>query len=215
MKPLFLAAAFCLGATSVFAGDPREIGWEDLEGPRSEFENPFESLDDDQMQDLARILRLDYLQETDPTAEAQQEAAELRAKLTAQGVDADFMFEERLRIMNKLETESRLPNDEVVGQIVRLPGYLLPLEMDGTLAVEFLLVPTVGACVHTPPPPANQVVHVVYPEGFSTQSLFTPVWITGKIRNDFDRHSLYIVDGETDVDVTYTMQADTVVAYDM
>ncbi len=39
---------------------------------------------------------------------------------------------------------------------------MLPLEMSGPKAVEFLLVPTVEACAHTPPPPPpNQLVYVV------------------------------------------------------
>ena len=41
-----------------------------------------------------------------------------------------------------------------------MPGYLLPLEFSGKLVSEFLLVPWVGACIHTPPPPPNQIVHV-------------------------------------------------------
>ena len=43
---------------------------------------------------------------------------------------------------------------------VRLTGYVVPLEeSDGELK-EFLLVPYFGACIHSPPPPANQIVEV-------------------------------------------------------
>jgi len=157
---------------------------------------------------------LDYLSETEADTNAQDDAASLRVELANEGIDADFLLEERLRIMTKLETESQTPNTNVVGQIIRMPGYLLPLELDGNLAIEFLLVPTVGACIHTPPPPANQIVHVRYPAGYPTDSLYTPVWISGKLRSEFDSHALYMVDGEADVDVTYTMDADSVIAYD-
>lgn len=48
------------------------------------------------------------------------------------------------------------------GKLVRLPGYIVPLEVSEEGRVtEFLLVPYFGACIHTPPPPANQIVHVV------------------------------------------------------
>ena len=50
--------------------------------------------------------------------------------------------------------------EELNGKQVRIAGYLLPTEFSGDRVVEFLLVPTAGACVHTPPPPLNQLVHV-------------------------------------------------------
>ncbi len=213
MKALLLSTILTLVASIGLSEQTREIGWEDLDVPRSEFENPFETLTDLQMQTLARILRLDYLAETEADDAAQEDAASLREELASEGIDADFMLAERLRIMTKLENESRAPNRDVVGQSIRMPGYLLPLELDGNLAVEFLLVPTVGACIHTPPPAANQIVHVRYPAGYPTDSLYTPVWISGEIRSEFDSHSLFMVDGDTDVDVTYTMDADSVIAY--
>lgn len=213
MKALLLSAALTLTASVSFADQAKEIGWEELAAPTSVFENPFENLTDQQMQTLARILRLDYLVETEKDAEAKVEVADLRKGLSKEGIDADFLLAERIRIMTKLENESRMPNTSVVGQTVRMPGYLLPLELDGNLAVEFLLVPTVGACIHTPPPPANQIVYVRYPAGYPTESLFTPVWISGELRSEFDSHSLYMVDGEADVDVTYKMDADSVIAY--
>jgi hypothetical protein len=213
MKALLLSAALTLTASLGFAEQAKEISWPDLEGPTSEFENPFEDLTDLQMQTLARILRLDYLAESETDANAKEDAAGLRTELAREGIDADFLLAERLRIMTKLENESRTPNTSIIGQTVRMPGYLLPLEMDGNLAVEFLLVPTVGACIHTPPPPANQIVYVRYPAGYPTENLFTPVWISGELRSEFDSHSLYMVDGEADVDVTYKMDADSVIAY--
>lgn len=47
------------------------------------------------------------------------------------------------------------------GAAVKLPGYVVPLEEVNGELKEFLLVPYFGACVHTPPPPANQIIHVV------------------------------------------------------
>lgn len=213
MKALLLSAALTLTASIGLSDQAKEIGWEELAAPTAVFENPFEHLTDKQMQTLARILRLDYLVETEKDAEAKVEVAGLRKDLSKEGIDADFLLSERIRIMTKLENESRMPNTSVVGQTVRMPGYLLPLEFDGNLAVEFLLVPTVGACIHTPPPPANQIVYVRYPPGYPTESLYTPVWISGELRSEFDSHSIYLVDGESDVDVTYKMDADSVIAY--
>ena len=46
------------------------------------------------------------------------------------------------------------------GQEVKVSGYVVPLANDETAITEFLLVPFQGACVHVPPPPANQIVYV-------------------------------------------------------
>jgi hypothetical protein len=46
------------------------------------------------------------------------------------------------------------------GKQVQIAGYVVPLEGDTRGLTEILLVPYEGACIHTPPPPANQIVHV-------------------------------------------------------
>ena len=51
-------------------------------------------------------------------------------------------------------------NPKMDGARVRLPGYVVPLEEVKGELKEFLLVPYFGACIHSPPPPANQIVHV-------------------------------------------------------
>ena len=69
------------------------------------------------------------------------------------------------------------------GQRVKLPGFVVPLEMDAKKIDQFLLVPYYGACIHVPPPPANQTVHVVTREGKAFEGqLFDVVWVTGRMR---------------------------------
>ena len=46
------------------------------------------------------------------------------------------------------------------GKAVVIAAFIVPLEDDMQQADEFLLVPYFGACVHTPPPPPNQMVYV-------------------------------------------------------
>ncbi len=65
------------------------------------------------------------------------------------------------------------------GQIVRLPGFIVPIEYNGTGVTAFILVPYVGACVHVPPPPANQLVFVTTPTPYESDGLFEPVNVTG------------------------------------
>jgi uncharacterized protein len=73
--------------------------------------------------------------------------------------------------------------EELDGLLIRLPGFVVPLELDAKRMSEFLLVPYYGACIHVPPPPANQTIHVVAPAGLEyVGELFDTVWVTGTIR---------------------------------
>ena len=51
------------------------------------------------------------------------------------------------------------------GKRVKIAAFIVPLEDDLQEADEFLLVPYFGACIHTPPPPPNQMVYVKMPAG--------------------------------------------------
>lgn len=65
------------------------------------------------------------------------------------------------------------------GKTVRIPGYIVPLEFDGAKIKQFLLVPYVGACIHVPPPPANQLIYVTSDTPHELKGLFEPVYVTG------------------------------------
>lgn len=70
--------------------------------------------------------------------------------------------------------------EAVVDGPVRVPGFMVPLEDWAEEVTEFLLVPYVGACVHTPPPPPNQLVYVQMTEGQKVPvSFWEPVWVHG------------------------------------
>ena len=54
---------------------------------------------------------------------------------------------------------------ELDGKRVRIGGYVVPLDFEATNVKEFLLVPFVGACIHVPPPPPNQIIYVKSAKG--------------------------------------------------
>lgn len=68
------------------------------------------------------------------------------------------------------------------GQKVRLPGYVVMLDGDEKGVTEFLLVPYFGACIHLPPPPSSQVVHVFPRRLVPEKVAMFPVWASGTLR---------------------------------
>ena len=96
-------------------------------------------------------------------------------------------------------------NPAMNGVMVRIPGYLVPLEEKNGQVSEFLLVPYFGACIHTPPPPANQIIHVQTARADKGLRAMDTIWVTGKmqtLRND----SMMGVSG-------YHVDADSVTKY--
>ena len=73
-------------------------------------------------------------------------------------------------------------NSKLDGAQVRLPGYVVPLEAVQGNIKELLLVPYFGACIHTPPPPANQIVHVVVERPLKGLRAMDAVWVTGMLK---------------------------------
>jgi hypothetical protein len=68
---------------------------------------------------------------------------------------------------------------ELNGKTVSLPGFVVPLEGTEEVITEFLLVPYFGACIHVPPPPPNQIVHVTFKDGVPIESLYDAIVVTG------------------------------------
>jgi hypothetical protein len=67
---------------------------------------------------------------------------------------------------------------------VRIPGFVVPLEDTKDGIKEFLLVPYFGACVHSPPPPSNQIIHVLPKSAVKNVRSMDAVWITGTLSNE-------------------------------
>lgn len=92
--------------------------------------------------------------------------------------------------------------DALDGECIKIPGYMLPLETGGAGVTEFILTPYVGACVHVPPPPANQLVFVTSAQPWNAKAMFEPVWVTGTIRVNRIRTDL--------AEIGYDMAADDI-----
>jgi hypothetical protein len=94
---------------------------------------------------------------------------------------------------------------EIAGRAVKLPGYLVPLEEGKQGIREFLLVPYFGACIHTPPPPSNQIVlgRAAKPiKGFRTMDA---VWASGHMKIERADSSMGVA--------SYAMQVERIEKY--
>lgn len=73
---------------------------------------------------------------------------------------------------------------ELDSQMIVLSGFMIPLVGNEQSTTEFLLVPYVGACIHVPPPPENQIVYVTLNEGIRVHRLFQPITVYGELSVD-------------------------------
>ena len=122
------------------------------------------------------------------------------------------------QIGNALAAESAPPapqqsaNAPVVqaldNQEVKLPGYIVPLEVsEEGRTTEFLLVPYYGACIHVPPPPSNQIMHIFSEMGVRVEDLYQPYWIEGRMQVKASSSEL--------ADTGYQMEAEKIYAYEL
>lgn len=81
-------------------------------------------------------------------------------------------------------------NETLDGAVIRMPGFIIPLEMDARGVTEFMLVPYVGACLHVPPPPPNQLVVVTTQVPWPEDELWDAVWVTGTLRTELQSTEL-------------------------
>jgi len=98
----------------------------------------------------------------------------------------DTAIEVSWRLLAKLNYRTGEKAKELAdleGKTVKVPGFTVPLEDWASSATEFLLVPYVGACIHTPPPPPNQLVYIEMDEGKRAKmDGWNPVWAEGVLK---------------------------------
>ena len=214
---LLMTAFLTLSTVHANAEGAREVTWDDLVPAELDFDDPFEKLSEDQLYNLALVARYREQQESKAKSPDFTDAdyKEAVASLKADKIDIDGLISRREEITEKRRLRGQTANAELNGQNIRLPGYLLPLEFKEKRVTEFLLVPWVGACIHTPPPPPNQIVHVRLEKGYDLgEEIFTPVWVNGVMKTEKNNPELSFVDGKQNIDVSYVMQAEDVKPYE-
>ena len=92
-------------------------------------------------------------------------------------------------------------------QRIAIAGFAVPLDAEGETVHELLLVPYFGACIHVPPPPSNQIVHVTSELGVKVDELYQPYWIEGDMQVKQSTSDL--------ADAGYSMEAQKIYVYEL
>lgn len=128
-----------------------------------------------------------------------------------ESLNFDNLADDDPRAMQALEKLKKTWNEAPIeptlnGKSVKISGFMIPLEhSDNGKISEFLLAPYFGACIHTPPPPANQLIHVIAQPSFTAESGNADVTVSGVLQTK-----------KMDSDMGqsgYMLKADTVVPY--
>jgi hypothetical protein len=97
-------------------------------------------------------------------------------------------------------------NAALDGQQIKMPGYITPLEITSDGMTEFLLVPYLGACIHVPPPPPNQLVFVNTQTPWPGDDIWDAIWIYGTLQAQLQTTDL--------AKIGYALTADKIEIYE-
>lgn len=194
-----------------------EIKWMDLEPKAEPIPDPLAKLTQDQRFDLEMILWARSLsaeeRELEPNRPGVEDAKKYEQDFLKAGIDVKQLLTDYQAFEEKVRARQKMVNNDLAGKDVRLAGYLLPLEFSETGDTDFLLVPYVGACIHVPPPPPNQIVFVRLAEKFIAKDLYTPVWIEGGLKTKQSSKALTLIDGTRDISIGYHIDGAKVEIY--
>ena len=196
---------------------PRTLTWANLVPTMNVLKNPFKSITTDQFYDLQTIITARDMRKKNQLSEVHElyeEALETRYKLVEQGLEVDKLISIYDRFKAELLKRNKMTNPALNNQNVRIPGYALPLDHHDKGVQELLLVPYFGACIHVPPPPANQIVFVKLKHAYKPKDLYEPVWIYGRLTIVARTKTLSLVDGSSGVDTAYTLDAKKIEPYE-
>jgi hypothetical protein len=201
-----------VGGPSAFAVET--VDWEDLVPPLKREPYPKLEISGDLHRHLLNLRMVHNLRSRGRGNERLDKvAAVAEQELRAAGIDVDAVIEPMDAYNREREANKNRLVEELNGKNIEIAGYLLPTEFRGDRVAEFLLVPSDGACVHTPVPPPNQLIYVKPSAAFKSDKPFMPVVVSGVIRIETNIRSVGYSDGSNEVRSGYSMSAARVRAY--
>ena len=211
IRRVFLAfALILLSGAAASAEAPRSLAWTDLLPGDEAPVDPLAGLTMNQRIEMRLIAaarkrqELGFVKDDDRGKLAERN---LTRKLKDEGLNVEGLLARFAVFQDAVMVRNRTANAGLDKRTVRLPGHVLPLTVSDAGVTEFLLVPYVGACIHVPPPPPNQIVVVRTKEPFEAVGVFATVWVTGRLSVEAATRKLSLVDGTAAVPSTYAMDA--------
>jgi hypothetical protein len=153
-----------------------------LAGQTEDEGQQFATIEDLMPDDVLEILMNPpaYISETEDGSAEDQIGSNIKSAIAAA---SDDPYQQAL-----ISTEVR---PEMNGLMVRLPGFVVPLEFnEDQVITQFFLVPYFGACMHMPPPPPNQIILVDAAQGLTVEELSTPLWISGRLSTEVTENDM-------------------------
>lgn len=201
---LGLVATTMLLASTALA-QPIKLGWSDLLPKLPPLVDPLDKLSFEQRFEVESVLWVRQLtdEEKAERADIVEEANGYERTLKAAGISIDELIATYAKFAKEADARGKMVRDDLNGKDAKIEGYLLPLDFTPEGSTEFLLVPYVGACIHVPPPPANQIVLVTLKERLKVEELFAPVRVSGRLKTKISSAKLFLVDGEADISLGY------------
>ena len=217
LRSLFLSIALLASsAAAVSAEVTQEINWADLVPEFEPIPDPFEHMSPPQIvqlgyiADVRRQIHLGFITSNHQTA---LYAQTLEGALNDAGIDVEAM----LAAEQEFQAAMAAINGKLVngfdGEKIRMPGFALPMKTVDEGVTELLLVPYVGACIHVPAPPPNQLVVVKLDKPFKMTELFTPIWVTGTMETHLTSQEMWLVDGYADIETGYALNGAIALPY--
>ncbi len=189
----------------------RTLGWPNLIPQFKPLVAPHAHLSEELRYDFDEIMIVRDLSEAERKqphmAEYVKSARSYEAKFKAKGIDVEKLVAAYRVYKKKMVARQSQVVQGLNGQTVRIAGYLLPLDYSEKAVRTFLLVPYIGACVHVPPPPPNQIVYVSLKKPFRPQQLFTPVTVRGLLSTKLQAHDVALGDGTAKITMGYSMRS--------
>ncbi|MBL6942019.1 MAG: DUF3299 domain-containing protein [Rhodospirillales bacterium] len=204
-------------AQPLAAETTRELTWDHLVPSSSPLEDPFQNLEYEQLADLEELGYLTTAMKKGELSVVSTEAeriVELTHKMKTDGLDVEGLLKKLNEFFAEIDRRNQAVVNNLDDQQVRIPGYALPLEYSETGVQEFLLVPYIGACIHTPPPPPNQMVFVQLNQTFKADDLYMPVWVSGRLSIEKTNKQLEFVDGANEITAGYVLNGAKATPYE-
>lgn len=196
----------------------KQVAWDDLiDAEAAEFDDPFAALNIFELRSLGTVIRLRKQLTAQGIDDEKRRRMKERldreeAKLAVSGVKTDWLLSQRKRIARKRAAASLAGNQDLDGQNIVIPGYVIPvLDAGSETSATGYLVPERGMCSHMPAPDPNQMIRYKLATDWQADSIYEPVQLKGTLSIRPTRQEITLLDGQIEMIAVFDMTVTEVV----